>query len=245
MEDVLRSLYRLQQIDLELDELNEGSADLPAEVQDLEKRVTKLQTSIETEEKKLHDLRKGRNDSKSGVETLRERIRDLNERLRTVRNNREYEATTADIASAEAELQGTERSMMSLDGDEANIMRAIESFKSQKEEAATELEEKSGTMKLLHDTHADELGELRATRDTLVAALDDELLQRYAHIRTAYPDAVVKVRKGACAGCYRSVTPQMIIEMRRNEQMFICEHCGRIIVDEETIATASVQNDVS
>ena len=240
MEEVLRSLYRLQQIDLELDELNEGSADLPAEVQELEQRVKTLQTSIETEEQRLHDLRRGRNDSKSGVEALRERIRDLNERLRTVRNNREYEATTADIASAEAELQGTERSMMSLDGDEANIMRGIETLKGQKEEAATELEEKSGTMKLLHETHADELNELRAAREAIVASLDEELLQRYMHIRTAYSDAVVKVRKGACAGCYRSITPQVIIEMRRNEQMYICEHCGRIIVDEETIASVGV-----
>jgi uncharacterized protein len=240
VEEVLRALYRLQQIDLELDELNEGSADLPGEVQELEQRIVTLGSTIEAEEQRLHDLRRGRNDSKANIETMRERIRDLNERLRTVRNNREYEATTHDIAAAEAELQGTERSMMGLDGEEANIMRGIETLKGQKEEAASELEEKTGTMKLLHETHADEIGELRTTRDSLVAQLDEELLRKYNHIRTAYRDAVVKVRKGACAGCYRAITPQTIIEMRRNEQMFICEHCGRILVDEETVASVSV-----
>lgn len=240
MEEVLRALYRLQQIDLELDELNEGSADLPGEVQELEQRIVTLQTTIEAEEQRLHDLRRGRNDSKATIETMRERIRDLNERLRTVRNNREYEATTHDIAAAEAELQGTERSMMGLDGEEANIMRGIETLKGQKEEASTELEEKSGTMKMLHETHSDEINELKATRVSLVAQLDAELLRKYEHIRTAYSDAVVKVRKGACAGCYRAITPQTIIEMRRNDQMFICEHCGRIIVDEETVASVGV-----
>lgn len=240
MEEVLRALYRLQQIDLELDELNEGSADLPGEVQELEQRIVTLQSSIEAEEQRLHDLRRGRNDSKATIETMRERIRELNERLRTVRNNREYEATTHDIAAAEAELQGTERSMMGLDGEEANIMRGIETLKGQKEDASTELEEKSGTMKMLHETHADEINELRTTRESLVGQLDEELLRKYDHIRTAYSDAVVKVRKGACAGCYRAITPQTIIEMRRNEQMFICEHCGRILVDEETVASVSV-----
>ncbi|MBC8145402.1 MAG: hypothetical protein H7X80_07440 [bacterium] len=93
---------------------------------------------------------------------------------------------------------------------------------------------------MLHDTHADEIAELRSTREEMVSNLGEELLGKYLHIRTAYPDAVVKVRKGACAGCYRSITPQVIIEMRRNEQMFICEHCGRIIVDEETIASVGV-----
>jgi predicted nucleic acid-binding Zn-ribbon protein len=240
VEEVLRALYRLQQIDLELDELNEGSADLPGEVQELEQRIVTLQSSIEAEEQRLHDLRRGRNDSKATIETMRERIRELNERLRTVRNNREYEATTHDIAAAEAELQGTERSMLGLDGEEANIMRGIETLKGQKEDAATELEEKSGTMKMLHETHADEINELRTTRESLVGQLDEELLRRYNHIRTAYHDAVVKVRKGACAGCYRAITPQTIIEMRRNEQMFICEHCGRILVDEETVASVTV-----
>ena len=240
MEEVLRALYRLQQIDLELDDLNEGSADLPAEVQELEKRITTLQSSIEAEEQRLHDLRRGRNESKAGIEAQRERIRELNERLRTVRNNREYEATTNDIAAAEAEIQGTERGMMSLDGEEASIMRGIETLKNQKEEAATELEEKSGTMKLLHETHADEIGELRSAREEVVAQIGPELLTKYEHIRTAYNDAVVKVRKGACAGCYRAITPQTIIEMRRNESMFICEHCGRIIVDEELVASVGV-----
>jgi predicted nucleic acid-binding Zn-ribbon protein len=240
VEEVLRALYRLQQIDLELDELNEGSADLPGEVQELEQRIKSIEGSIASEEGRLHDLRRGRNDSKAGIEALRERVRHLNEQLRTVRNNREYEATTHDIAAAEAELQTTERSMMGLDGEEANIMRGIETLKGQKEEAATELEEKTGTLKMLHETHADEINELRTARETVVAQLNDELLRKYEHIRTAYSDAVVKVRKGACAGCYRSITPQTIIEMRRNEQMFICEHCGRILVDEETVASVGV-----
>jgi uncharacterized protein len=240
VEEVLRALYRLQQIDLELDELDDGGGDLPAEVQELQQRSESLSASIEAEEQKLRDLRKSRSDSNVDMTGLRDRIRDLNERLRTVRNNKEYEATTIEIASAEEELRTKEHSMSSLDTDEANLMRGIETLSRQREEIQTDLEEKSGTLNTLRETHADEIAELRSQRESAVTQIDEDLLVKYKHIRTAYGDAVVKVRKGACSGCYRAITPQTIIEMRRNDQLFMCEHCGRILVHEDIAQSVTV-----
>ena len=240
VEEVLRALYRLQQIDLELDELDEGSGDLPSEVEELKQRIDGIDSSISEEESKLHELRRGRNSSTTEMDDLRERVRMLNERLRTVRNNKEYEATTNDIAAAEADLQSRERGMSSLDTDEAQLMRRIEALGRQRDELVAEVEEKTGTLKMLHETHADEITELKGAREEVLSQIGGDLLKKYQHIRTAYNDAVVKVRKGACSGCYRAITPQTIVEMRRNEQIFNCEHCGRILVDEETVASVSV-----
>lgn len=240
MEEVLRALYRLQQIDLELDELNEGSGDLPTDIESLQRRIDDLTASQNAEEAKLKEVRDSRGNSNVAAQELRDRIKMLNERLRTVRNNKEYEATTNDIAAAEVELQTLERSTTTVNTQEAMLIRDIEGISRQREELVKEMEEKKETLASIRDTHADEVAELRTAREEIASQLSQDLMKRYNHIRTAYGDAVVKVRKGACSGCYRAITPQTLVEMRRFEQIFTCEHCGRLIVDEEIATSVTV-----
>ncbi len=241
MEEELRALYRLQRIDLELDELNEGGGDLPSEIETLEQRASDLATLVTTEETKLRELRESRQGSTDTVSELRERLRNLNERLRTVRNNKEYEATTNEISAAEQELLTLERSMTTHNTIEANLIRGIETYTKQREESARELEEKTETLSTIHSTHADEIGELHKAKGGTLGHITEDLLKRYEHIRTAHHDAVVKVRKGACSGCYRALPPQMIVEMRRLERLFTCENCGRIVIDEEVADSVTLE----
>ena len=240
MEEVLRALYKLQQIDLELDELNEGGGDLPSEVDALQRRIDDLSAAISAEEEKLRQLREARAGSNDAVNDLRERVKMLNERLRTVRNNKEYEATTNDIAAAEVELQSMERSATTVNTQEAMLIRDIEGLSRQRDELLRESEEKSETLSTIRDTQADEVNDLRQQKAEMAAQLSPELIKRYQHIRTAHEDAVVKVRKGACSGCYRAISPQTLVEMRRFEQLFTCEHCGRLLIDEEIAASVAV-----
>ena len=240
MEEVLRALYRLQQIDTELDELDDGGGDLPTEVDGLNQRVSDLTALVEAEEAKLHELRRSRSGSNVAMQELRDRVIALNDRLRTVRNNKEYEATTSEIAAAEEEVQVIERTMSSFDSDEATLMREIEMLGRQRDEVVGELDEKSGTLRSLRETHSDEIAELRTQREEVAATISEDLMEKYQYIRSAYGDAVVKLRKGACSGCYRAITPQIIVELRRNDQLFICEHCGRMLVDEEIANTVAM-----
>lgn len=240
MEEILRALYKLQQIDLELDELDDSGGELPVEVEGLRRKIDALSAAVESEESKLKELKQTRAAANDALNDLRERLRNLNERLRTVRNNKEYEATTHEIEAAEGDILAKERSMVTLDSQEALIIRDMEELTRQRDEIARDVDEKSGTLATIRETHADEVTELRNSREAVEKEVSPELLKRYKHIRTAYPDAVVRIRKGACSGCYRAIPPQMIVELRRYEQLFICEHCGRMLVDEEITSVPTV-----
>ena len=130
--------------------------------------------------------------------------------------------------------------MTTYNTQEAMFIRDIETINRQREELVRELDEKNETLSTIRDTHADEINALRAARQEVSSQLSEELLKRYNHIRTAHDDAVVKVRKGACNGCYRAIPPQTLVEMRRFEQLFTCEHCGRLLVDEEIATSVTV-----
>jgi hypothetical protein len=48
-------------------------------------------------------------------------------------------------------------------------------------------------------------------------------------------EAAAIVRKGNCSGCYNSIPPQRVIEIKTAEKVFTCQSCGRILISEELI----------
>ncbi len=240
MEQVLRSLYKVQQIDLELDELAAGSGDLPADIGRLEVGLEEVATELSETEKALAELRIERSQGNLELTELREKAHELNERLRSVRNNKEYDATTNDIASAEQRENDLTSILAGLDTKEANLVKQTDTQEKRQVELTEMLADKKETLETIESGNAEELTSLTAMRKSTVPTIPEALLSEYLTIRERYDEAVVRTRKGACAGCYRAITPQTLVELRRNEQLFHCEHCGRVIVDEELAQAVTV-----
>ena len=45
------------------------------------------------------------------------------------------------------------------------------------------------------------------------------------------------MRRQACGGCHNRVPPQKLLELRKNDRIYTCERCGRIIVSDEIAQT--------
>jgi predicted nucleic acid-binding Zn-ribbon protein len=77
-------------------------------------------------------------------------------------------------------------------------------------------------------------------RQKLIVHITKADLAAYDRIRRAKKGkAVVPVRRGACGGCHARVTPQKQLELRQNQKLFTCEHCGRILVSDEIVEQAA------
>jgi predicted nucleic acid-binding Zn-ribbon protein len=59
-------------------------------------------------------------------------------------------------------------------------------------------------------------------------------LKAYDKIRGAYRNglAVVTVERDACGGCFNRIPPQVQVEITHRKKVLLCEHCGRVLVDE-------------
>ncbi|MCA2005319.1 MAG: C4-type zinc ribbon domain-containing protein, partial [Ignavibacterium sp.] len=56
----------------------------------------------------------------------------------------------------------------------------------------------------------------------------------YTRIRKAKKGkAVVTIKRSACSGCHNIIPSQRQLEIRRNDKIFTCEYCGRILVSQE------------
>ena len=67
--------------------------------------------------------------------------------------------------------------------------------------------------------------------------IEPRLLKAYDKIRTSYRNglAVVPIARESCGGCYNKIPPQIQIEIGVMKNIIACEHCGRILVDEQFV----------
>jgi hypothetical protein len=82
---------------------------------------------------------------------------------------------------------------------------------------------------------------LRAERDEAAATVPDEVLRLYRRVAKLRGTAVAEAREGMCQTCHVKVRPQVWVELRRNEQLFQCESCSRILFYEPPPPTVVVE----
>jgi predicted nucleic acid-binding Zn-ribbon protein len=65
-------------------------------------------------------------------------------------------------------------------------------------------------------------------------------ISSYMRIRKAKKGlAGATIKRSACSGCHNIVPSQRQLEIRRNNKLFYCEYCGRILVSSEIAEDAS------
>jgi len=110
------------------------------------------------------------------------------------------------------------------------IAAVLEKNKSELERKKVELTE------VIKDTDKKEK-QLRKKSDTARKSVDSRLLTAYDKIRSTYRNglAVVTVERESCGGCFNMVPPQTKLEIGLRKKIIACEHCGRILVDDDVL----------
>ena len=79
---------------------------------------------------------------------------------------------------------------------------------------------------------------LQAEMDRCKASLPEPLLQRYMTLQKRYGcRALATLERNICMGCFIT-QPSNIREAA--EEIFVCEQCGRLIYDPESVASYEV-----
>ena len=234
MEAKLRQLYALQQIDSNLDDLEELKGDLPARIGDLETQEAALKAQLAALENEMRTAFAQRDNADSEIIALKEKSEKYKTQQFAVRNNREYDALTREMDAAQDTIVRLEKEMEMLEGKATLARNDIEGLKARIAELDGALGEKRTALAEVTKTTEEEEGRLRHEREKIVHKVPKADLAQYERIRKAKKGkAVVPVRRGACGGCFNRVPPQKLLELRQNSKLYLCEHCGRIIVSDD------------
>jgi predicted nucleic acid-binding Zn-ribbon protein len=233
IEDKLKLLYHLQQIDTKIDKIRIIRGELPLEVQDLEDEIAMLKTRKENHEIINKELAKKNDEYKKAIKESTALIKKYNEQLMNVRNNREYDSLTKEIEFQELEIQLAEKKTK-------EALFQIEINEQQIEKTKADLEEREKEMKIkkveLKEISSEtEIEEQKLLKDLEIckASIEERLLTAYSRIRKSVRNglAVVTIERNACAGCFNKIPPQHQLDITNYKKIIVCEFCGRILVD--------------
>jgi predicted nucleic acid-binding Zn-ribbon protein len=235
IEERLRALYDLQLIDAHIDKIRSVRGELPLEVEDLEDDVAGLVKRVENTNIELKAYDDEIKAKKNGIETAKELIKKYGEQQKNVRNNRAYESLTKEIEYQELESELAEKQI-----------KQLKELIEQKKETLTQAEQKLNDRES-HLKHKKEeldaiLAETQKEEDILLKKsaefekkVEERLVAAYKRIRGSVKNglAVVPIERGASAGSFFTIPPQVQLEIASRKKIITDEHSGRILVDAE------------
>ena len=232
-------LYKLNQIDRELNELISLRGDIPARIEDLtsekrehDARVAELQAELD----EIFNIEKS---SQEENEKLLEKIEkdDVVLRSGALKSNKEYNAMAKEIDDANLKIQENEKKIKEgFTARKDQLKNELTLIRGQLDEVNDELEQNQRELEELTKQTEEEEKELISRKDEILKQIPPEDMEFYERInKVKYGEAVAIVRKGSCLGCYSSIPPQKTIEIRMAERFYNCESCGRILIAEELI----------
>lgn len=240
MENRLRLLYALQQIDLGLDDLQEMKGDLPRVVADLNGLIKAKEKSQKELEGIIKDSIVRRDSVDVEILTLKENIEKYKTQQFQVKTNKQYDALSREIDTAGVKITKLQKEMESLEGKVTAAKQDVVAIGPELEQLLAELKEKTAELEQVNKEHEEEELKLNHEREKLVVRIDKNDIRVYERIRKAKSGkAVVPIRRNACGGCYKRVPPQTVLELRKNSKVITCEHCGRILVSDEIASTVA------
>jgi len=225
----LDKLLELQKLDLAIGKLEAEARAIPPAIQGLEGQLTQAKAGADRVRAETEGLQKDRRSKERELEEAVQGTKKKQARLYEIKTNEEYAAVLKEIEVLKAKTSALETEILEmLEAADVAAKATAEAEKALRAAVAVRDAERSVKEARLAQLQR-ELGGLQEERKAHATLLDAELFQQYSRLMRGRGTAVVPVIEGSCSGCGIALTPQAYAEIRRNDRMFICSSCSRII----------------
>lgn len=234
MEESLELLLKLQEIDVEINEIKGRRSEMPARIEAVEREMEKARTELADKESQLKNTRLTIRETESRVTQLEDNSNRYKQQLLNVKTNREYSALLTEIEAIKREKTELEEKILAR-------MEQIEQLGQGLEQARSELTGEEAGRREEHERLSAEIRELDGQiairlqkRQAVAVRVKPRVLGLYERIMSSrINQAVVALRNGSCGGCHAVIPLQQVADIRKDKEIHTCENCGRIMYYEE------------
>lgn len=244
IEEKLKAIFMLQEIDSNIDKIRTIRGELPMEVADLEDELAGLSTRVAHIKSEIDHLNEQIMRKKQAVKDAKDKIKKYESQQDKVKNNREFDSLNKEIEFQNLEIQLAEKRSKEYAADiitKTALLEETEAVVAEKQAVLglkkTELDT------IIEETQKEEDALKKISQKTQTIA-DERLLTAYRRLRdnTRNGLAVVSIQRDACGGCFNKIPPQRQLDIRQHKKIIVCEHCGRILVDSRINEEEEVSN---
>jgi len=222
-------LYKLQQLDLELQEKLQELSEVNHQLSDNTALVA-AESKLSSRKEQLEGVSRKQKNSEWELEDLQEKIRQIDRKLYsgTTKDPKELVNLEKEVKSLKSQIKPKEDALLGLMSQmeeiEANVKTTIEEIERLKQE----WEQKQETFGRRKSEIETLLGKLKEDRVALAQQLDSEVRNTYERIRLSRGQAVTKVERGKCQGCHIAVPTSQWQKIKAGD-LIQCNSCSRIL----------------
>ena len=230
MNDELKNLLDLQEIDLGIETLKKELELIPAQIEAHHARIREAQASCEALKQKLTQNQLDRKNKELDAANQDEKIAKHEKDLNSLKSNDAYKTMLGEIDLAKKIKSEIEDGILILMEDYDQRLKALKTAESDAKSVQSAIE---AQIKGLEERAArlnEELERELKRREAFIPSVKSDLLNRYDFIRTKKKSrAVASIVGESCTGCNTNLTPSTINEVRKGKEIVICESCSRIL----------------
>ncbi len=222
-------LYKLQQIDLELQQKQQELNEVENRLSD-DKALLAAESKLASQKEQLEDAKKKQKSSEWELEDLQEKVKRIDSKLYsgTTKDTKELVNLEKEVKVFKSKISTNEDALLGLMGQVEEIEAKVKTSGEELEQMRREWQETRETLEKRRTVIETELAKLKRNRDGLAQQINSEALDIYERIRLTRGQAVVKVERGRCQGCHITVSTSQWQKAKAGD-LIQCNSCSRIL----------------
>lgn len=227
----LSLLIRLQELDNQSMELDAERGDLPEQIEVLSREIERSVSEIVGLEQSQGELKRSKSQQQRVVDDARSRLKKSQSVIYNVKTTREYDAISSEIEQAKLQIAQGEKELLELMAREEQLQASLKEHRDRLSVVEGEHSERQREMKERLESTGELERQLLHEREKIVVRLKRPVYAHYDRIRKIRDGVgVAFVTDSACSYCFSMIPPQRQVEVRRMDDVILCEVCGCILV---------------
>jgi len=227
---VIQKIVALQQIDSQLQDIAELLGDLPGKVNELKEEESALIQSVQDGKSRIKELELELNKLDGQMTDYKVKIDKYKDQLFQVTTNKQYDALQHEIDHLKNNLDEVETKSLEFLEEKEVLDKQVTSEEENLDSLRQDLIVRREKLEKLMNESSKEKDKLESLRDNHRAIIDKNTLTQYDRVHKARKVlSVVNVTGSACGGCGAFVPPQVISEVRAQNNTQTCDSCSRFL----------------
>jgi predicted nucleic acid-binding Zn-ribbon protein len=242
----LTSVIRLQDLDIRVAELTREISALPVHISEIEKKLETHQRKLEADRAALSANQKERKKTEGDIQVQEQKISKLKGQMLEAKTNEVYQAFQSEIGFCEKEIRRLEDRILELMSESEPLELNVKAAEIALAEERKQVEAEKVTTRDRTAVDQKSLDELNAERKGIVSGITQGVYRNYERIRKIRKGiAVAEALDGRCSACHMAMRLQFFQELRRGDQIMVCESCARILYYNPPIPVEDVGTELA
>ena len=234
MNENIDKLIYLHEIDQQIKDIQEKLKILPQKISELEQSLQSYLKSIENKKKQIEDNQKTRKKLEIEIETLQDKKNKYREQIKLIKTNKEYTALLQEINIQDNAIRAVEDEVLDNMESVENLQIELKNIQTDFDSEKVNIQKDTDTLMKAKEELEKYIALKNEERNQIAEHIPPNLLNLYT-ITASHRNgiAMAEIKDEICLSCFVRLRPQLCENIKKQQELFLCESCRRILYSKE------------